>query len=110
MAIGMTYEQYWYGDVWLVEAFREADRLKQERANHEFWLQGMYFFDGTSRAVANVMRKKGSAPEEYPAEPYSLFRKEKTEEEKERDAEQERVAAKLYMQNMVRAGKTWGKN
>lgn len=45
----MTYDQYWYGDVNMAKAYREADKLRQERTNTEAWLQGMYIYDLLTR-------------------------------------------------------------
>lgn len=105
----MSYDDYWNGNVWAVEHYREAEKIRQERENQGFWLQGMYIHEGFSIALANALSKKGTPPKAYPAEPYPLFRKGRTEEEKSRDEETERLKAKLYMQNMVRAGRSWGK-
>ena len=104
----MTSDEYWHGDVWMVEVFREADKLHQKRLNEQFWLQGMYFYDGLCCALKNAFSGKGSVAAKYPSEPYEIFRKEKTEEQEEAEAENERLKAMLYMNNMVRAGKGWG--
>ena len=68
----------------------------------------MYFYEGISVCLANAFSKKGTTPKKYPSEPYSFCQKEKTEEEKNQE-EKEKLKAKLYMQNMVRAGRSWGK-
>lgn len=72
LAMGMTYEQYWYGDVWMIKAYREADKLCQERQNQEAWLQGMYFYEGVSVAIYNAMRGKGQPPKQYASQPYEF--------------------------------------
>lgn len=108
----MTYEQYWYGDVWMVEAFRKADRLRQQRANTEAWLQGSYVYDAVGRLapILHAFAKKGAKPTPYPREPYRLGEsEEKTEQKKAEQEESDRIKAKLYMQNLVRAGKNWGR-
>lgn len=105
----MTFDQYWYGDVWLVKLFRKADRLRQERRNTELWLQGMYVFDAMSSALQNSHRTKISDPvAKYAEKPYDIFPKKETRQEKEAREEAERLQAKLYMQQMMRAGKNWG--
>lgn len=104
----MTYDQYWYGDVWMVKAFREADRLRKEQMNTELWLQGLYYYDAVCCALQNAFRKKSDPPAKYPMEPYDIFPKEMTREEREAQEEAERLQAKLYMQQMMRAGKHWG--
>lgn len=104
----MTYDQYWYGDVWLSKAYLEADRLRKEQMNTELWLQGMYFYDAISCSLQNAFRNKSDPPAKYPTEPYSIFPKQETKQEKEQREEAERLQAKLYMQQMVRVGKNWG--
>lgn len=103
----MTYEQYWYGDVWMVRAYRNADIQRQKRHNNESWLQGLYIWDAVSKAVSNLSLKKGQQPLEYVKEPFDIFGdKEKRKEETE---EQEALRAKIYMRQMERAGRDWGK-
>lgn len=100
----MTWDQYWHGDVWMVEAFREADRLRQQRANTEAWLQGSYIYDAVGR-LAPILRafaRKGAKPVPYLSEPYPLGG-EKSEQDKERLAENERLKSILYFKNWARA-------
>lgn len=93
----------------MTKAFVEADRLKQERMNDEAWLQGMYFFNAMSSALHNSRRTKVSDPiAEYPSKPYEIYKKQETKQEREAREEAERLQAKLYMQQMMRAGKHWG--
>lgn len=102
LSIGMTYEQYWYGDVWIVEQFREADRLRQERANMESWLNGIYHYDALCCALTNAFRKKSDKPAKYPEKPYELFKREKTEDEKQKEAEEERKKAIAYFNSFAK--------
>ena len=50
LAMGMTYEQYWDMDCALVIPYRKAFRLRQEEANNNAWLQGLYIM----RALQSV--------------------------------------------------------
>lgn len=106
MAIGMTYEQYWYGDPLMARAFFEADKLRQERENEIAWLHGAYFLRALDTIVGNIFRKTGSQLAEYPQKPIPLR---KTGEDQIMDEEQEAVFAMAYMSSMVQAGKNWGK-
>ena len=101
MAIGMTYEQYWYGDPLMVRAFYEAEKLRQKRVNEEAWLYGSYVLRALDATVMNILRK-GQA-HEYPLEPIG------TEKKRERNDEQDAVFARAYMMQMMQAGKNWGK-
>lgn len=108
MALGMTYDQYWYGDPLMVRAFYKADKIKQERKDSEAWLQGLYFLKALDATVGNMFRKEGTQPAEYPERPYSA---EKTDSEpSEQDEENDLLLAELYMMQMERVGQNWGKN
>lgn len=76
LSIGMTYELYWYGEPWLVRAYREAFELKTERMNYEKWLQGRYIYHGIGALVPilNPLSKK-KKPEEYLKEPLIITEK-----------------------------------
>lgn len=103
--MGMTYDQYWYGDPQMVRAFYETHKLKKQRENETAWLHGLYVFHAVSIALANAFREKGKSAENYPAKPFGF-----DEEQKQLDEETELALAESYMKQMVRAGKNWGKN
>ena len=104
----MTYEQYWYGDPLMVRAFCKAEEIRQERADYNAWLNGIYVVNALEATVGNMFRKNGSEPLEYPKQP--ILASENHEEVKTEQADQETAIARLYMLNMVRAGKDWGKH
>ena len=109
MAIGMTYEQYWYGDPLMVRAFYKANELKREKADQEAWLNGLYMMSAINATVCNMFRKSGTAPSEYPSEPYSMQKKrEKEELEDQAKKDQEATFALAWMSSFVQAGKNWG--
>lgn len=111
MAIGMTYEQYWYGDPLMVRAFYKADRLRRERMDEEAWIHGLYVMNAISATVGNAFKKKGEQPDEYPKEPVTVTkRREEEQARKKRASEQEAAWALAWMTSFVRAGKNWGKN
>lgn len=110
----MTYEQYWYGDVWMVGAFREAEIIRLKRVNAEAHLQGAYFYEALLDVapIIHAFAKKGTKAGRYPDKPYDLYGEKKEEEskkKKEEREEKERLFAKVYMNQMFSAGKTWGK-
>lgn len=108
MALGMSWDQYWFGDVRASGAFIEANRLRQEQGNTAAWLQGMYCYSALCCALQNTFRKKSDPPARYPDQPYDIFPKQETKQEREAREEQERIQARLYMSQMMRAGKNWG--
>jgi hypothetical protein len=50
--MGMTADEFWYGDPWLFAAHREAERLGAERRDWERWQSGAYVYDALLRASA----------------------------------------------------------
>ena len=110
MAIGMTYEQYWYDDPLMVRAFYKAEQIRQEMMDQQAWLNGAYVAQALDATVGNMFRKKGQQPSEYPKEPFSVTMKREREEEKSRSAkEREATWALAWMSSFVEAGKAWGK-
>ena len=82
MAIGMTYDEYWYKEPQRVKYYRESHILKNKSRNQELWLLGRYFVD----SIQVALDSKGKA--KYPEKPYDIFPK--TEAEKKADIEKER--------------------
>lgn len=96
MAIGMTYDQYWYGDVCMVRAYAEAEKERQRRLDEEAWLNGAYVYRAVSAAlsVSEFFREKGQKPLQYPKEPLT-YKKE----------EDPNARMKAYLDSMIRANK-----
>ena len=110
MAIGMTYEQYWFGDVRMTKAFYIAHKLRLRMLNEQAWLNGVYVLKALDATVGNAFRSKGETPTVYPKEPIQTDDEleSATQDPKERE-ELEVLWAKAYMENMVLIGKNWGK-
>ncbi|OUQ22133.1 hypothetical protein B5E80_15145 [Flavonifractor sp. An135] len=94
----MTYDQFWYGDVWLAADYYRANQLSIQRRSEEMWLQGLYNFAAVSIAVGNAMRRKGAKARNYPQKPLRLIPY--TEAEKAALAEQERQRTIAYFTKM----------
>ena len=102
LSIGMTYEQFWEGDVTLVKHYRRADELKVERRNQELWLQGLYIYEALCDVapIMHAMAKKGTKARPYPEEPYAITEKQRrrANEEKERKiAEKGKRMMEMFM-------------
>lgn len=110
MSIGMTYDQFWYGDVRAFKSYVDADMERQKRRNEEFWLQGLYVYDAISSAIQNAFSKPGSHPKRYAEKPYPIFEKSEEEKQAEKEAqeEKEKAFALAYMMQMAEVGKNWG--
>jgi hypothetical protein len=105
LAIGMSYVEYWEGDLKLAQYYRKAYRIKQEEFNNNAWLQGMYIYDAVSTALYNSMRGFGKSKppaKDYAKQPYELKNKVKSEVEKAKEIETEQEKAAAWMENFVR--------
>ncbi len=105
LAIGMSYAEYWTGDVTLVRYYRKAYEIRQEEINNNAWLQGLYIYDAISTALHNSMRglSKSKPPiQEYANKPYNFKNKEKSDAEKAKEVEIEQQKAAAWMANFVR--------
>ena len=106
LSIGMTYEQYWYGDCRLTEYYRKAQKIRDNRRNQELWLQGAYIYEALLDVapVLQAFAKKGAKPRMYAKEPYALTvedvrAKRKSEEEKQYEKNKSIVEAWMAATN-----------
>lgn len=100
MSIGMTYDEFWNGNVSMVKAYRKANELRDKRRNQELWLQGMYFYEALCDAspLFRFTTKKSVKPESYLKEPYPITEAEVRErEERERRKKEERLKAEFAL-------------
>lgn len=109
----MSYEQYWYGDVFDIRYYLEAEKLRKRRVDQECHLQGLYIYQALCN-VSPIFRdfaKKGTKPIPYPNEPFTVTaEKKKSEEEQDRIMEAERLKAIWYFRTWARnVGKKFGK-
>ena len=95
MAIGMSYNEFWYASPSLVVAYRDAHNLKRKMRNEELYLQGLYNYNAFSAGLENfsygLNGKKGSRPKGYLQKPFDIG--EKTQAEKKAAAKAEREKA-----------------
>ncbi len=99
MSIGMSYDDFWNGDVVMVKAYRKATELRDRRNNQDMWIQGRYFYDALCAAspLYRFTMKAGTiTPEPYVKEPYPITEAE-LREKKEREAKEkaERLKAEF---------------
>lgn len=103
----MTYDQYWYGDPLMVRAFYKAEKMRQMQLDNLAWLNGLYVKSALESTVCNMLSGKNAEKLKYPESPIMYQQEEKNRQSDEKQ-EQEEAFAKLYMYNMIRAGKEWG--
>ena len=70
---GMTYDQFWHGDMWMAASYRKAYVARRKAENERDWLQGAYFYNAVTTALANAFRKKGAKQIDYLNEPFPIF-------------------------------------
>ena len=88
MAYGMTYEQYWYGDPWMVRAYAQSYLLKRKIENENAWILGAYVANAFSTVIANSFGKKKF---NYLEKPLDIFPKTEAEEQNEIRAERRKL-------------------
>lgn len=92
LAIGMTYEQFWYGEPEMVKPFRKADEIRKQRMNEELWLAGIYTAEALASTVGNMFSKGDK--HRYPSEPKPITMAEiEARREREQKARVEKIKA-----------------
>ena len=100
MAYGMTYEQYWEGDPWMVRAFAQAYLLKRKIANENMWIMGAYMANAFGVVLGNAFGKK---KQDYLTKPLDLFPK--TEAEKKAEIREEKKKLINWLTGLKRSAK-----
>ena len=76
----------------------------RRRVDMEAWLTGRYVHEALSAVLSVALGEKGRTPYKYPSQPYSAAEAPQEATDDDRDA----LRAKIYMRQMMRAGKHWG--
>lgn len=87
LSIGMTAEQYWEGDCYLVRDYRKAFELQKRRQNQMLWLQGAYVYNAILAVspILHAFAKSGTKPSPYLEYPIPLSNKEAREQQEDKD-------------------------
>ena len=105
MSIGMSYDEFWYGDCWVASYYREAWKLKKQQLNEQFWLQGVYIYEALIDVapILHAFTKKGTKPLPYPDKPYDFSKdKKQSKKEKKQEIENEKIRAELFLKQWVK--------
>lgn len=84
MSMGVPYDEFWYGDYCSLKYYEAVYMRQRKVRNEEFWMQGIYHYDGVAIALSNAFRDKGHKAEDYLKEPLPFFPKTEAEEEAEK--------------------------
>lgn len=96
MAMGMTYDQFWDGEVTAHKCFREAKKIRIAEQNQMAWLQGMYVYEAIADLAPALKAFAKGNVKPYAKEPYDLFEAErKARAEREERERYERIKAKV---------------
>lgn len=79
----------------------------RQRVDFESWMFGRYVLEALSASLSSAFGRKGNPPYRYPSSPRS--QQEVPQERTDAQDERDRLKAELYMRQMVRAGRRWGK-
>ena len=108
MSYGMSFDEYWNEDAYLVKFYRDAYKLKIRYDDVFMWKQGMYIYEALCDVspILHAFSKKGTKPLQYRTKPMSEQQKEmKTEKEKEIQVQNEQLKARIFFENWARATK-----
>lgn len=104
MVMGMTAEEFWDGDPWLVKAYRKAYRIRVENeermADRNAWRVGQYirFALVSVPITVNGFAPKGHHLQNYPEKPMTMEAEEQKKEEvkKKQEASKQEMAQALF--------------
>ena len=88
MAMGMSYDQYWDGDVSAHKMYAKAEKQRIITQNRMAWLQGLYVYEAIIDATPYFKAFSKHKPKPFVEQPYDIFpdeaqrRKEKEERER----------------------------
>ena len=102
MLYGMTYDQYWYGDPWMVRAYAQAYLLKRKVENENAWIQGAYVANAFGTVLSNAFGKKKT---DYLTKPLDIFPKTEAEEQAEIREEKRKLIVWLNGMKKIAAKK-----
>ena len=94
MFYGMSYDEYWHGNPWLVVPYRQSYLLSQRKRNEEMWLQGLYICNAVAVAIHNSLDNKKI---DYLKTPLDIYPKTYAEEQEEVRQERLKVVQQLSM-------------
>ena len=108
MAMGMTYDEFWYGEADRVKYYRQAEEIRRKEKDYDLWLQGRYIYDALCAVspLLHAFAKNGTQAEKYNEDPYPRTMKDYKElQEKQMRERAEAFAAFVDAKNRERREK-----
>lgn len=98
LSYGMTFDQFWNGDVSAHKAYKKAHKLRIKEANTIAWLQGSYFYEALMCAAPAIKAFCKTKARAYRKEPYDLDETDrKNREEREQRKRYEKIKERVAM-------------
>ncbi len=110
LSIGMSSAEYWDGDPSLPRYYRKAYLLKQEQANQQAWIQGLYFYNAFGAIMSQMFPDKGNKSKTYIEKPIDFHKKDFVQEQEPVDEEKEAKLAEIWMNRLCRNYKHVGES
>lgn len=98
MVMGMSAEEFWDGEPWLVKAYRKAYRIRVENeakaSDLNAWRIGQYIRSALASTpiVVNGFAPKGHTMQPYPEKPLTIQAEEQKQEEAKKKQEEDKQA------------------
>ena len=108
MSYGMSYNDFWFGSPYMAKFYREAHDIVVKKQDENNWMMGVYVYEALCDVspILHAFSKRGTKPLPYRDKPLTYDEnRDKTEEEKEREIEAERLKFTIQMNNWFRATK-----
>lgn len=106
MSYGMSYDEFWNGDVHAVKYYREYNDKNIKTTDARAWLQGSYVYNAILCAspILHDYVKAGTQPQPYLEKPYTLMehKNETNDKLSEKEIENERLKFIVMMNNFTR--------
>lgn len=109
--MGMSYDEFWDGEVGMKKAYREGYRLRIEQeqriADRVNWLMGKYVMQALNCVpllVAGLNVKRGSALPDYPEKPFldQIADMKREEDRKKYEEDQTKLAMAMFQAGIER--------
>lgn len=110
MSLGMTYDEFWYGEADRVIFYREAEKLKQRDRNYDLWLMGRYIYETIldCAPTLNPMSKDGN-PVPYMSDPIPLTKEDAERIKKKEEARKLKESQEAFKRMMEQMNKRFHK-
>lgn len=108
MSYGMSYNDFWFGSPYMTKFYKETHDIVVKKQDENNWMMGVYVYEALCDVspILHAFSKRGTKPLPYRDKPLTYDEnRDKTEEEKEREIEAERLKFTIQMNNWFRATK-----